>query len=101
MTAIPAPNKKKTTLVSWINQENVAGYMFSLPFIFGFLMFMVIPMGLSLFYSFCKYDIPMILTYSKDLILIIDNLFRPASKECECLYMSLNKICRCPWPVLP
>ena len=57
MTAIPAPNKKKTTLVSWINQENVAGYMFSLPFIFGFLMFMVIPMGLSLFYSFCKYDI--------------------------------------------
>ena len=41
MTAIPAPNKKKTTLVSWINQENVAGYMFSLPFIFGFLMFMV------------------------------------------------------------
>ena len=27
------------------------------PFIFGFLMFMVIPMGLSLFYSFCKYDI--------------------------------------------
>ena len=57
MTAIPASNKKKNTLVSLINQENVAGYMFSLPFIFGFLMFMVIPMGLSLFYSFCKYDI--------------------------------------------
>ena len=56
MTAIPA-TKKKTSLGSWINQENVAGYMFSLPFIFGFLMFMVIPMGLSLFYSFCKYDI--------------------------------------------
>ena len=26
-------------------------------FIIGFLMFMVIPMALSLFYSFCKYDI--------------------------------------------
>ena len=56
MTAIPA-TKKRTSLGSWINQENVAGYMFSLPFIIGFLMFMVIPMGLSLFYSFCKYDI--------------------------------------------
>ena len=55
MTAIP--NKKKRGLVSWLNQESTAGYVFSLPFIFGFLMFMVIPMVLSLYYSFCKYDI--------------------------------------------
>ena len=55
MTAIP--NKKKKGLVSWLNQEYTAGYVFSLPFIFGFLMFMVIPMVLSLYYSFCKYDI--------------------------------------------
>ena len=55
MTAIP--NKKKKGLVSWLNQESTAGYVFSLPFIFGFLMFMVIPMVLSLYYSFCKYDI--------------------------------------------
>ena len=56
MTVI-TPTKKKLGFAEWINQEHVAGYMFSLPFIFGFLMFMVIPMGLSLFYSFCKYDI--------------------------------------------
>lgn len=56
MTAATHP-KKKTGFVAWINQENVAGYVFSLPFIFGFLMFMVIPMVLSLYYSFCKYDI--------------------------------------------
>lgn len=58
MTAIPAKAKKKRfSFVSWINQENVAGYVFSLPFIFGFLMFMVIPMGLSFYYSLCRYDI--------------------------------------------
>ena len=55
MTALS--NRPKRNLASWLNQESTAGYMFSLPFIFGFLMFMVIPMGLSLFYSFCKYDI--------------------------------------------
>ncbi|MGN0745311.1 MAG: carbohydrate ABC transporter permease [Aristaeellaceae bacterium] len=56
MTAIPNQKKKKT-LGTWLNQESTAGYVFSLPFIFGFLMFMVIPMVLSLYYSFCKYDI--------------------------------------------
>ena len=49
--------RRKTGCAAWINQENVAGYVFSLPFIIGFLMFMVIPMGLSLYYSFCRYDI--------------------------------------------
>ena len=33
------------------------GYLFILPFIVGFLMFLLIPMILSLYYSFCKYDI--------------------------------------------
>lgn len=56
MTATTHPRKKKG-IASWINQEHVAGYVFSLPFIFGFLMFLVIPMVLSLYYSFCKYDI--------------------------------------------
>ena len=55
MTALSS--RKRKGLTSWINQENTAGYIFSLPFIIGFLMFMVIPMALSLFYSFCKYDI--------------------------------------------
>ena len=56
MTVMTQPRKKKR-FGAWINQENVAGYVFSLPFIIGFLMFMLIPMVLSLFYSFCKYDI--------------------------------------------
>jgi len=55
MTAIS--RRRKTGCAAWINQENVAGYVFSLPFIIGFLMFMVIPMALSLYYSFCRYDI--------------------------------------------
>ena len=49
--------RKKLTLRQWFGQEHVAGYVFSLPFIIGFLMFMAVPMGLSLYYSFCKYDI--------------------------------------------
>ena len=31
--------------------------MFSLPFIIGFLAFMVVPMGISLYYAFCDFDI--------------------------------------------
>ena len=55
MTALSS--RKRKGLTSWINQENTAGYIFSLPLIIGFLMFMVIPTALSLFYSFCKHDI--------------------------------------------
>lgn len=51
------PKKQKMSFGRWINQEHVAGYVFSMPFIVGFLMFLMIPMGLSLYYSFCKYDI--------------------------------------------
>ena len=49
--------RKKRSMIATLNKENVAGYVFSLPFIIGFLMFMVIPMILSLYYSFCKYDV--------------------------------------------
>lgn len=31
--------------------------MFTLPFALGFLFFMIVPMGISLYYSFCDYDI--------------------------------------------
>lgn len=55
MTAVTL--RKKRDLRSIMDRENVAGYVFSLPFIIGFLMFMVIPMALSLYYSFCKYDV--------------------------------------------
>ena len=31
--------------------------MFCLPFIIGFLVFLIIPMGISFYYSLCDYDI--------------------------------------------
>ena len=40
-----------------LNKESTAGIVFTLPFTIGFLLFMIVPMGLSLYYSFCKYDI--------------------------------------------
>ncbi len=49
--------KKKRDLRQIFGEERVAGYVFSLPFIIGFAMFLLIPMVLSLYYSFCKYDI--------------------------------------------
>lgn len=49
--------QNRSSFNAWVNKESTAGFIFSLPFILGFLMFMAIPMGLSLYYSFCKYDI--------------------------------------------
>ena len=51
-------NKKKNlTFKQFLDQEHIAGYIFSLPFTIGFLMFMIVPMGISLYYSFCDYNI--------------------------------------------
>jgi multiple sugar transport system permease protein len=41
----------------FFNKENVAGVVFTGPFILGFMLFMIVPMGISLYYSFCDYDI--------------------------------------------
>ena len=40
-----------------MSREDTAGYIFTLPFTLGFLFFMVVPMGISLYYSFCDYNI--------------------------------------------
>lgn len=40
-----------------LNKESTAGIIFTLPFTVGFLLFMIVPMAISLYYSFCKYDI--------------------------------------------
>ena len=40
-----------------LSRESTAGIIFTLPFTVGFLLFMIVPMGISLYYSFCKYDI--------------------------------------------
>ena len=39
------------------NQDNVVGYVFAAPFIISFLCLTMIPMALSLYYSFCNYKI--------------------------------------------
>lgn len=40
-----------------LGSESMAGYLFTLPFTIGFLLFLIVPMGISLYYSFCRYDI--------------------------------------------
>ena len=52
-----SPDRSESGFSRWINRESTEGLVFSMPFIIGFLLFMLIPMGLSLYYSFCKYDI--------------------------------------------
>ena len=42
---------------SFMNRETVAGYVFALPFIIGFLFILIIPMGLSLYYSFTSFNL--------------------------------------------
>lgn len=40
-----------------LSKESTAGVIFTLSFTIGFLLFMIVPMGISLYYSFCDYDI--------------------------------------------
>lgn len=40
-----------------LDTPQAAGLIFSLPFIIGFVTFTMIPMGMSLYYSLCDYDI--------------------------------------------
>ncbi len=40
-----------------LNNEKMAGLICVSPFIIGFLMFMLVPMAISLYYAFCDYDI--------------------------------------------
>ena len=49
--------KKNLTFKQFMGKESVAGVVFCSPFIIGFLMFMIVPMGISLYYSFCDHNI--------------------------------------------
>ena len=49
--------RRKTSLRMWLNQESTAGYFFAAPFIIGFVVFIVVPMLMSLYFSFCDYNI--------------------------------------------
>lgn len=48
---------KKRTFRQWMNTPGVAGYVFILPFIIGFLAFLALPMILSFGFSFTRYNI--------------------------------------------
>ncbi|HAN43910.1 MAG TPA: ABC transporter permease [Ruminococcaceae bacterium] len=48
---------KNCSLKKWLNKESVAGVICTSPFIIGFILFMIVPMMLSLYYSLCNYDI--------------------------------------------
>lgn len=47
----------KQSLRQKLNREGVAGYIFILPFIIGFLGFIAVPMAMSLGFSFTRYNI--------------------------------------------
>ena len=49
--------KRKKSVSQILNTPKVAGYVFILPFIIGFLAFMAVPMILSLGFSFTRYNI--------------------------------------------
>ena len=48
---------QKSRAKSFIHNDNTVGYLFAAPFIIGFLLFTLVPMCLSLYYSFCSYKI--------------------------------------------
>ncbi|MDD3335189.1 MAG: sugar ABC transporter permease [Eubacteriales bacterium] len=47
----------KKRLNQLMSKESTAGVIFSLPFIIGLIAFILVPMGMSLYYSFCDYNI--------------------------------------------
>lgn len=56
----PDGNRKirsKRSFAQWLNNERVAGLIFVLPFIIGFLVFLAYPMATSFYYSFTRYNI--------------------------------------------
>lgn len=49
--------RKQGKLAQFFNKESVSGIVCASPFIIGFLMFLIVPMGLSLYYTFTDYSI--------------------------------------------
>lgn len=42
---------------SCLCKESVSGVIFTLPFLIGLVVFLLVPLGISLYYAFCEYDI--------------------------------------------
>ncbi len=73
-----AANRPRNRKQSFWYRENTVGYVFILPFIISFLCLTLIPMGLSLYYSFCDYKIgsvPKWLGLQNYLTLFTDSVF--------------------------
>ncbi|MGN1141408.1 MAG: carbohydrate ABC transporter permease [Oliverpabstia sp.] len=49
--------RSDSKLYKFLNKESSAGVVFCLPFIIGFFVFLLVPMLISLYYSFCDYNI--------------------------------------------
>ncbi len=49
--------KNRKTMRQIMDSENVVGYVFAFPFIFGFVCFSMIPIIMSLYYSFTDYSL--------------------------------------------
>ncbi len=60
---------RKTKIRQILDSKTGAAYVCASPFIFGFCMFMIVPMAISLYYAFCDYDIvsPAVFTGLKNL----------------------------------
>ena len=50
-------NNKSHTIRQKLSSEKTAGLLFTSPFIFGFIVFLVVPIVISMYYSFCDYNI--------------------------------------------
>lgn len=50
-------HSEKNKIRHFLNRESTAGVIFASPFIIGFFMFLFVPMVISLYYSFCDYNI--------------------------------------------
>lgn len=70
---------------SLLTKESSAGVLFTLPFTVGFLMFMIVPMGISLYYSFCEYNI-----LSEPKFIGIDNFVKMFTDDA--VYMTSLKV---------
>ena len=55
--ALKKSNAAGIRFKKWLHKNSTAGVIFALPFIIGFTMFMVVPMVMSLYYSFCRFEI--------------------------------------------
>lgn len=50
-------NGLKHRIGSWLDRDNVAGYVFVLPFIIGVIVFTAVPFFTSLYLSFTEYNV--------------------------------------------